>query len=684
MNPSQTRTQIAELDAADAAADVREADITAALAELAGQLNRLGGLLTQVRSRPGLQEELAEHQGAQLTLTVRVATLEQQAKDSEDAARELEGRRADHAAALRGYTDQAAKISLLGGTAAAQQAAAGPATDDDDDDDDTLEVMQGRFEQAERDWQQVASTSVLAERLRTQTERHATASRQLASFEPAAKARAAELLRSSAGQDDNGRRRALAAARDVHALAAAAVTRAEVEVDNADVEVTDAARTRERERRPVELEQEPRDEGHARELAAQAAAAGTQRSNEVTALGREMEQNRLDAGEQERAAGLFGQYVQRLAFAVHPDRDDEDADVSKVNEPAGPAAVQFDGAPEDAEAAVAAALKALTAADDAVSKAEDKLGRAVQHVRRAASDSRFADLESPLKDRFTSDDPVLLAQMATGRAQDLRACRQQIDGLLADISTDQRLVVTQVATLVTEVLATLASAQRHSQLPAALGDWSNKQFLTIGFSKPASDEDLRARIDAVIEQVVADHNKPEGLALLKRCVHEAVAPRGFKVTVLKPNSDLAVEPLDITLLGKYSGGEKLTVCVALYCKLARLRAVNRGLGHVGGTLVLDNPLGTASHVALLRLQRDVAAAHDVQLVYTTGVEDLGAVGQFPNVIRLRNSAGSLRHRRYVTVDGRSVNGEPVSDPHIPMQPVDNDGISGVRVTRTAP
>jgi len=32
------------------------------------------------------------------------------------------------------------------------------------------------------------------------------------------------------------------------------------------------------------------------------------------------------------------------------------------------------------------------------------------------------------------------------------------------------------------------------------------------------------------------------------------------------------------------------------------------------------------------------------------VEDLGAVGQFPNVLRLRNAPGALRTRRYVVVD----------------------------------
>jgi hypothetical protein len=286
-----------------------------------------------------------------------------------------------------------------------------------------------------------------------------------------------------------------------------------------------------------------------------------------------------------------------------------------------------------------------------------------------ASENRFAGIPDAIRDRFTGDDPEVLAERAAARAGEMRVRRTTIEGQLADIGRDQRLVVVEIAALVRDVLANLDSAHRHSKLPGSLGGWGNEHFLRIRFVRPSSEEDLHARIDAVVDRIVAEKSKPEGLLLLKRCVHESVAPRGFTVKVLKPNSDLAVEPVDVTHLGKFSGGEKLTVCVALYCTLARLRAVNRGRGKgaLGGTLVLDNPLGTASHVALLRLQRDVAAAHGVQLVYTTGVEDLGAVGQFPNVLRMRNAPGALRTRRYVVLEERS--GSAV------------EGITSARVTR---
>jgi hypothetical protein len=71
-------------------------------------------------------------------------------------------------------------------------------------------------------------------------------------------------------------------------------------------------------------------------------------------------------------------------------------------------------------------------------------------------------------------------------------------------------------------------------------------------------------------------------------------------------------------------------------------------------LVLDNPVGACSHPELLELQRDMARSHGVQLVYTTGVEDLEALARLPNVLRLRNAHADLRGRRRVSCEARPV------------------------------
>ena len=69
-------------------------------------------------------------------------------------------------------------------------------------------------------------------------------------------------------------------------------------------------------------------------------------------------------------------------------------------------------------------------------------------------------------------------------------------------------------------------------------------------------------------------------------------------------------------------------------------------------LILDNPIGTASRVSFLDLQREVAESMNVQLIDATGVKDLNAVGALENVVRLRNSRIDRRtDRRIVELEG---------------------------------
>ncbi|HEY5397995.1 MAG TPA: hypothetical protein VIL16_21625 [Trebonia sp.] len=59
---------------------------------------------------------------------------------------------------------------------------------------------------------------------------------------------------------------------------------------------------------------------------------------------------------------------------------------------------------------------------------------------------------------------------------------------------------------------------------------------------------------------------------------EAAGPGGFTVRVLKPTEDTTPVTEDISRLAKWSGGEKLTVCVALYCTIVALRGARTGRG----------------------------------------------------------------------------------------------------------
>ncbi|MEV6040747.1 hypothetical protein AB0L65_57235 [Nonomuraea sp. NPDC052116] len=637
-------SQIDELEAHDLTDAATEQQLSDKLNLLAGRIERLAALVAKVSTLPQLKLDIEQRDRDVRAYTLVADEAATRASEWRKTERAAEREAAEHRSNKERYEREGRAISML---------------DVDREDattqvDDPLSMLTSRFHDLDTQWHTVAAHSVLAERLAGLVERGRRAEHALAGYPEAIRERAASLLETGDGQDPERRAVARRRSRAQADQAQQGLSSARLQLEQARKEVTD--RTPRDRLRHAQLDVEPAGEAEARELAAIQAATATDMSGQVTTLSREADDAASVASEADTTARVLAQRAHRLTDAAAP------ADVAD-----GVAA--FDGDDAQAESETRAVLDRLASTMETLTAAKNRTNGAIDAVRRLASEGRFSGIPDAIRDRFTSDDPAVLGERAGARAEEMRVRRTTIDGQLADIGRDQRLVVVEIAALVQDVLANLESAHRHSKLPGTLGGWADQHFLRIRFARPSSEEDLHARIDAVVDRIVVEKSKPEGFSLLKRCVHEAVAPRGFTVKVLKPNSDLAVEPVDVTRLGKFSGGEKLTVCVALYCTLARLRAVNRGRGRaaLGGTLVLDNPLGTASHVALLRLQREVATAHGVQLVYTTGVEDLGAVGQFPNVLRMRNAPGALRTRRYVVLEERF--GSAV------------EGITGVRLTR---
>jgi hypothetical protein len=155
------------------------------------------------------------------------------------------------------------------------------------------------------------------------------------------------------------------------------------------------------------------------------------------------------------------------------------------------------------------------------------------------------------------------------------------------------------------------------------------------------------------------------MSLLLRGVHAAVEPKGVAVEILKPDAVLRAERVSVSQMSDvFSGGQLLTAAIALYCTMAALRANDRGqarLAHAG-TLFLDNPIGRANATYLIELQRAVASALGVQLIYTTGLLDANALAEFPLIIRLRNDADLRAGLKYISVEEHLRPGLPEIDP----------------------
>jgi hypothetical protein len=288
---------------------------------------------------------------------------------------------------------------------------------------------------------------------------------------------------------------------------------------------------------------------------------------------------------------------------------------------------------------------------------ETRVRKAADDVALHAQDARFATVTSPVRRHVLG---VSRAQMPAFAQDWQRALRPRLRSLSDDLSNIGRHrsgIVTRLRGMVAEALRTLRLAGKLSELPDGLSDWSGQQFLRIRFEELEDEDEVTEALGEVVDRTAQGYQsggkeQRDGVSLLLRGVR-AVMPKGVRVEMLKPDAVLRAERLRVSeIRDVFSGGQQLTAAIVLYCTMAALRANQRGEGRRphAGLLFLDNPIGRASASYLLELQFGVAEALGVQLIYTTGLFDAGALSAFPLIIRLRNDADLRAGRKYLTVD----------------------------------
>ena len=270
-----------------------------------------------------------------------------------------------------------------------------------------------------------------------------------------------------------------------------------------------------------------------------------------------------------------------------------------------------------------------------ISKLDGERAKATKAVRGWASEQRFEPLQSHIGRQFSMADEVDLETHAEDWRNQLELRIQTIDGQLTEMNQHRDILVTQALAAAEDGLALLRAAASQSRLPDHLPGLGGAQFLRITAHAPDDAGERKGRIGGLIDEMIDEGEMPTGLALVQRAVRRLAKP--IRVKVLNPDPDVDHVAVDITDMARFSGGEQLTGAILLYCTLAQLRARTRGMHRKpSSVLILDNPIGRASRVRFLELQREVARAMGVQLFYTTAVNDHEALRTLPNVIRLRN------------------------------------------------
>jgi hypothetical protein len=676
------RQRLDEASAARAETEQAAAEAAAALDQRQDAVQRarrsadaLAGLASRLRERPRWRARLSElaqeaaeadERAAQCLALARATDEDRRAaqRAADDARRTARALRAERAE-ISGIPAEAAAPAGAAPAEPAAPAAAQP----------SLPALREAYRAAGQLYEKVGvGADLRAEQARAEGDESA-ARAALDRLSSKVRTRAARLLDGTEGADGPSRQAAAARAEAlVHSLESRAATASE-QLGRLRGEAERLAPAEGETHIELPADRVPADAARARELLREAAAGLAARESALAAARATHEDLFSDHRLAQDAADGFDETAALLKDLLREPQQRPAADTGpqQARDDGGPAPRPPDaypgGLPEARQDATAARRElreraaALAAAEAAVREAADRL---VRH----ANATRYQQVRTPARQQIRELPAAALPDHATAWSEAFAPRLRVLADELTQLERNRDGIVDRLRGLVESSLDTLRAAQRLSRLPEGLGEWSGQEFLRIRFDDP-DQATLTERLGEVVDETTraavaknADLRR-DGMSLLLRGVRAALQPRGVSVEILKPDAVLRAERVPVGQMGDvFSGGQLLTAAIALYCTMAALRGNDRGRERHrhAGTLFLDNPIGRANATYLLELQRAVADALGVQLLYTTGLFDTTALAEFPLVIRLRNDADLRAGLKYISVEEHLRPGLPRQDP----------------------
>ncbi|MEW1860454.1 hypothetical protein AB0399_08745 [Streptomyces sp. NPDC088194] len=650
---SAARAERAEADAAAAEAGADHDARRAAAEQARRRADKLAGLAHRLRERANWQRRARE-------LAADAAEAEARAETCLDRARAADE---DRRAAQRASDDARRTARVLRAERAEIAGAPedAPEPDADEPSASSLPALREAYRAASQVYEQVGvGADLRAEQARAEsTENSALA--ELERLSNKVRSRAAQLLEGPDGSDGPSRQAAAGRAEQLVQTLESRQSTASEQLGRLRAEAERLAPADGDAHAALPDALTPRDAEHAQQLLRAANA-------ELATHTEEVEQARTahaDIVRSHRAAEDAASGFDETAALLRDLLRDGPQTAAEEDEPE-----PYPGSLEEARHAAAEARRGLRGCAADLSTADTQLRDASDVLVRHANAVRYEQVRTPARQQIrelpASSLPEHAAAWAAAFAPRLRVLTDE----LGQLERNRDSIVDRLRGLVESSLATLRSAQRLSRLPEGLGEWSGQEFLRIRFEDPdhaVLTDRLGEVIDEATRAAVRKNSdlRRDGMTLLLRGVAAALEPRGVAVEILKPDAVLRAERVPVGQMGDvFSGGQLLTAAIALYCTMAALRSNDRGRDRQrhAGTLFLDNPIGRANATYLLELQRAVADALGVQLLYTTGLFDTTALAEFPLVVRLRNDADLRAGLKYISVEEHLRPGLPVPDP----------------------
>lgn len=261
-------------------------------------------------------------------------------------------------------------------------------------------------------------------------------------------------------------------------------------------------------------------------------------------------------------------------------------------------------------------------------------------VKHEKWDSFSVDIRDRFR-RFTRKD---YEQATTQHIHDCEERKAGIDAKIVEIEKLRDTLVDKLYERANDAIRSLEHAARLSRMPEGTGAWSGQPFLKVRIPARGNQAERRVLLGRLMDSWMAPGKKdmsiPRGAALAHDCLLAVMNQREIDIEILKPEGTVpsACNYQPVTKLAAFSGGQRVTAAILLYCVIVRVRSDQGDMLTDCGFLVLDNPFGQANHFPLVDLQINMARVMGVQLIYFTGINDLEALASFPLRLRLRNSA----------------------------------------------
>ncbi|MGW3591376.1 hypothetical protein [Streptomyces fungicidicus] len=648
---TEARTVRAESEEAAAEA-VRVRDERQEAAQKARRAaDALAGLAFRLRERAGWQVKLRELADDATEAEARAQTCLERARAADEDRRGTQRAADDARRTARALRAERAEIA--------------GAPDDVPEDgagapQSSLPALREAYRAASQVYEKVGvGADLRAEQARAESDESA-ARAELDRLSNKVRTRAEQLLQSPDGSDGPSRQAAAARAEELVQLLETRMSGASEQLGRLRGEAERLAPQEGETHTELAEELVPRDAEHAQALL-RTATSELAAHSEALSRTRDAHTELLDAHRAaEDAAGGFDEIAAMLRDLL---RDHAAEEEQEQPEP-------YPGGLDEARQSAAEARRSLRGCAADLSSAESAVREASDILVRHANSTRYEQVRTPARQQIRELPASALPEHAQKWAEAFAPRLRVLTDELAQLERNRDSIVDRLRGLVESALATLRSAQRLSRLPEGLGEWSGQEFLRIRFEEP-DQATLTERLGEVIDEATRaavrknSDLRRDGMSLLLRGVAAALQPKGVAVEILKPDAVLRAERVPVGQMGDvFSGGQLLTAAIALYCTMAALRSNDRGRERHrhAGTLFLDNPIGRANATYLLELQRAVADALGVQLLYTTGLFDTTALAEFPLVIRLRNDADLRAGLKYISVEEHLRPGLPQQDP----------------------